>query len=108
MSVCDTCPVPGHCCRFLSLGGGSFAKDAQTIEEAEAVIADHNEHRRPPDSGPLPFRPLMKRGSGDWIFWCPNLNRSTGRCDDYANRPYCCSNYEPGSDRLCVLHKEAA
>lgn len=89
------------------LGGGSFAVDAQTPEEAEAFVRDHNDNRRPPGTGPLPFRPLFKRATeGAWVWWCPNLNQRTGRCDDYANRPHCCSSYKPGADGLCVLHKE--
>jgi Fe-S-cluster containining protein len=111
-SACDSCPVPGHCCRQVMLGGGSFARSAKTIEEAERYIRTAH----PWDEGgsnpetqvvgpPLPFHPLMRRQDGAWIWWCPNLDQRSGRCLDYENRPLCCSDYEPGTDRLCVLHE---
>lgn len=105
MSVCDTCPVPGHCCRSIVLGGGSFAKHETTIEGAERFIRLAENVA----GNPLPFHPLF-RGEHPtqgpyWVWWCPNLNRETGRCDDYENRPMCCSDYEPMTDELCVLHE---
>lgn len=58
---------------------------------------------------PMPFHPLFKRAmDGAWLWWCPNLNRETGRCDDYENRPFCCSDYEPKTDGLCVLYEGEA
>lgn len=109
MSVCETCPQPGHCCRSIMLGGGSFAIDAATTDEAEAEMARQNlanasGHGKPEFGGPMPFRPLFKRASdGVWIWWCPNLSPATGRCLDYANRPYACRDYEPKSDAICIL-----
>lgn len=100
MSLCDTCPAPGHCCRTMGLGLASAA-NASTIETAQAWMAD----MRDPDGGKLPFRPLFKRQDGLWVWWCPNLNARTGRCDDYANRPLACRDYEPASDGLCILHE---
>lgn len=100
--LCDTCLDPGHCCRFISLAGGTFGANCETPEEVEALIAGHNETYLPPGTGPMPFRPLLKRSDGVWVFWCPNLDRETGRCNDYENRPFACSNYAAGSDPLCV------
>jgi Fe-S-cluster containining protein len=101
VSVCDACPEPGHCCRAIVLGGGSFAREAASLENAERTIRAASDVLGPP----MPFHPLFKRQDGAWVWWCPNLNAKSGRCDDYANRPFCCSHYEPGTDRLCVLHK---
>lgn len=100
MSVCDSCPEPGHCCRYLMLNGGNFPSRGGTIEKAEAELrADR------PFGPPLPFHPLFKRSDDIWVLWCPNLDLKSGRCLDYANRPGCCSDYEPGTDRLCILHE---
>lgn len=63
------------------------------------------ENVRDEDGGRLPFRPLFRRSDGLWVWWCPNLNAKTGRCDDYANRPFACRDYEPKTDRLCILHE---
>jgi Fe-S-cluster containining protein len=112
MSACDTCSIPGYCCRHFRLNGGSFASEVDTIEEAEALIAEQNSMRvdHPIPSMPgagnvLPFRALYKASTG-WIWWCPNLNRETGRCDDYANRPETCRMYDPGIDANCTVHPE--
>jgi len=100
MSVCDTCPIPGHCCRYLVLNGGYFPPRGGTIERAQAALrADR------PFGSPLPFRPLFQMSDGSWVLWCPNLDLKTGRCNDYENRPLACSDYEPASDPLCVLHE---
>jgi Fe-S-cluster containining protein len=99
MSACDTCPVPGHCCRVVSL---SFKPplDAKTIAEAETALAS----KLDPLGYDLPFRPLFRRSDGIWVWWCPKLDRKTGRCGDYENRPYLCRRYEPRQDPLCILH----
>lgn len=104
ISPCETCPVPGHCCRFLTLG--YLAEHAETVEEAEREIAKFNAGPSREYNGFLPFRPLFKASDGTWRWWCPNLNLTSGRCDDYENRPYACSSYQPGTDRLCVLFEE--
>ena len=112
MSACDTCPKPGHCCRAISLGGG-MPFDAETSEQAQEWLDGINyaNSQGPTDTPdamhlPLPFRPLFKRATeGGWMWWCPNLNRATGRCDDYDNRPHTCRMYKPKEDALCVLHE---
>lgn len=86
------------------LGGGSYGRDCETIEQVEQLISHSDELVLGP---PLPFRPLFRRQDGIWALWCPNLDLKSGRCNDYANRPMCCSEYEPGTDRLCVLHEPA-
>lgn len=98
--MCDSCMVPGHCCRSLTLGGGDFGRDIDTIEGIERELRNEGERRY--TGNPMPFHPLFKRSDGVWVFWCPNLDQRTGRCLDYENRPFCCSNYRPGTDGLCV------
>lgn len=89
--------------------GGSFAQEAQSTEQAAAELAKVNAANAAfPDvlaGGPMPFRPLFKRSDGAWVWWCPNLSPTTGRCLDYENRPFACRDYEPGTDRLCVLYE---
>lgn len=111
-SACDHCPVPGHCCRAITLG--YLARDANTIEEAQAEIDLWNARDLDaiaqcgrPTNGFMPFRPMFKTQAGHWVWWCPNLNPKTGRCDDYANRPYACHHYQPKMDALCILHGQA-
>lgn len=108
MSVCDTCPQPGHCCRSIVLGGGSFAKHCTTADEFDAYMRDCNAGVADihPIGPPMPFRPLFRRSDGVWALWCPNLSPA-GRCLDYENRPFCCSHYEPKTDALCVLTEAA-
>lgn len=109
MSVCDTCPAPGHCCRAVCLGGGHFAMNADTPEQAQAEIDRVNASPlHVAVNGKLPFRPLFRRATdGAWMWWCPNLSAQTGRCLDYANRPTLCRAYQPRTDALCVLPSAA-
>lgn len=105
-SACDTCPVPGHCCRSIVLG--SFGVLLDSPVDAQAEIDRCNRDNAASDAipgGPIPFHPLFKRQDGTWVWWCPNLSETTGRCLDYENRPYACIHYQPGMDRLCVLHE---
>jgi Fe-S-cluster containining protein len=103
-SMCDTCMVPGHCCRKLMLGGGDAYRDVDDPVEVERLMA---EGKRDGEGGlyagaVMPFKVLMRRQDGIWVFWCPKLDQRTGRCMDYENRPFCCSTYQPGTDELCV------
>jgi Fe-S-cluster containining protein len=99
-SMCDTCLAPGHCCRSLMLGGGSFARNLDTVEEVERELRNEGEGRYA--GNPMPFKVLFRRSDNIWVFWCPKLDQPTGRCTDYENRPHCCSSYDPGTDGLCV------
>lgn len=109
VSACDTCPVPGQCCRSIILGGGSFALDAQTADEAQAHVDQVNATPLfTAVNGVMPFRPLMKRATdGAWVWWCPNLSAETGRCLDYDNRPGACRHYQPGDDAMCALFEKS-
>lgn len=93
---CDTCPVPGNCCRFFELQGGEFAVGKSYLETLVLLATRF-----------VPFMPLVRSPIfKGWRFWCPNLGRD-GRCTDYENRPDTCRKYEVGSDPLCVLHVPA-
>lgn len=109
-SMCDRCMTPGHCCRRLSLAGGSYATHLDDPVAVEQLIADgliNREEERHYFGPIMPFRVLMRTRDGEWVFWCPNLDPRTGRCLDYENRPVCCSSYAPGTDPLCVHHWSA-
>jgi Fe-S-cluster containining protein len=104
MSACDTCPVPGHCCRWMYLNGGAFPR-GDTVEEAQASIDEHNAYMADKvAANPISMKPLFKNSNAGWVVWCPNLNQKTGRCMDYENRPDLCKDFEPGSAPLCILH----
>lgn len=97
MSLCDTCPRPGACCRFFSLnqsGGIDQWSGMPLLEAIAGVAASHTEDH--------PFVPLYRRPNGVTVWWCPNLGRD-GRCMDYDRRPYTCRSFEPASEKLCVL-----
>lgn len=98
--LCETCLVPGHCCRALVLAGGEFARHCDTVEDVQRELRNEGEQRY--DGPAMPFQPLLRRRDGIWVFWCPRLDAKTGRCLDYDNRPNCCRSYAPGSDPLCV------
>jgi Fe-S-cluster containining protein len=94
MSLCDTCHTPGRCCRVFHLKttSGSYG-EGETMLEVMSKLAMWG----------FPFMPLFKlRSTGQWRFWCPNLDLKTGRCNDYENRPKLCAEYAPGQDDLCV------
>lgn len=97
MSRCDTCAIPGSCCRYfeLSIFGlivGLPGMEVDTADGAEALVDPEKS---------TPFRALLQRPNGAWLFWCRNLRRD-GRCGDYSNRPGTCRVYEPETDNLCV------
>jgi Fe-S-cluster containining protein len=53
----------------------------------------------------LPFRPIAGSMTAEgWRYWCPALDRSTGRCTIYDNRPELCRSYNAGRDNLCIHH----
>lgn len=101
--ACDSCPKPGRCCTGLVLNGGELAKGT-TMLAALATMATLR-HQRADGRMTIgaPFMPLMQRGDGEWLWWCPNL-QADGRCGDYENRPEPCWRYTAGDDFLCVMH----
>lgn len=101
-SLCDSCPVPGKCCRVFTLNGG--LPELKTVEEVQTWI----DKRNASTDETLPFKPLFRDSKEAWWFWCPNLSQKTGRCLDYENRPETCWSYEPKSSGLCVLFEEPA
>ena len=107
MSLCDVCHAPGLCCRriFLSTVKEDGAREPLTIWSDE----DPTEQIR--ERG-YPFVAVEKwsewtdpdgRAYSAWVWGCPNLNPVTGRCDDYANRPQVCRDFEPRQNELCAL-----
>ena len=95
--LCETCISPGACCDDLYLMGDDGQRKVDTpmsFERAEHVAMSHG----------LPFRPLRQMPNGEWRWWCSALDRSTGRCTVYENRPQLCRDYVAGSDPLCVHH----
>lgn len=98
MSICDSCREPGACCKRLMLGGVT-EKAFPTIDDAQAVAAAW-----PFEPNGLPFVPV-RVVQGYWLYTCPRLDRETGRCTDYENRPALCRNYEPKSDPLCAEYE---
>lgn len=107
MSLCDTCRVPGHCCRRFILNGGDFAWRTTMLEAlAAASTVLHGTDDIGYQIG-LPFVPFYRDSNGRWWWWCPHLTRD-GRCDDYENRPHVCRSFEPASDPLCIYHRPTA
>lgn len=107
MSVCDTCPKPGACCKRLRLHGQNGVITFWKEDGLEAV-----QHFL--DTNGLPFAPIeivaeekdepMQQTYVEYVFSCPKLGLD-GRCTIYADRPQLCRDYQPGSDQLCVLYK---
>jgi Fe-S-cluster containining protein len=97
MSVCDSCFVPGNCCRAVILSGDPRVATVETALEAIVQMAAQSGF----EEHPLSFMPLYRRRDGNWVWWCFNL-LPNGRCGDYANRPHACRTYEAGTDDLCV------
>ncbi len=107
MSACDTCSNPGHCCKDFVLHNGKTGvafPEGDWENRANAYIARHS----------LPFKALRidnsqfhetLEGHVGVRYMCPLLTPE-GRCGDYENRPALCREYEPLSDRLCVMYVE--
>jgi Fe-S-cluster containining protein len=107
MSVCDSCPKPGSCCKGFTLNNGRNSPgfpERDWMARGTEYAARHG----------LPFIPLETYVSEHpdqvdgyvGIRWtCKNLTPE-GRCGDYENRPNLCRIYEPGQDKLCAVYVE--
>lgn len=100
VSMCDRCLAPGHCCKelFLSNADGPFTVWAGTANETMERRGE-------------PFRSLYRvdtfRTEGGALYethawYCPKLDKATGRCTIYDSRPQVCRDFEPMSGPLCV------
>lgn len=122
MSKCDTCALPGYCCRSIRLFGqrvtplGFEVTFSDELDPAKALkaISVHD----------LPFVPVARRETyqpadppgwegapisptrSTWTYSCPRLGED-GRCTDYDNRPWLCRQFAPEDDALC-LHYQGA
>jgi Fe-S-cluster containining protein len=106
-SMCDTCMAPGACCREITLGGGTYCLDLDDPAEVERRMREGkmDDKGRRYIGSIMPFKVLRRdEESRAWIFSCPKLDPMSGRCTIYAERPFCCSDYKPGQDGLCVHH----
>lgn len=106
MSLCDTCAMPGRCCRHFVLGGGSYGRGMTPLELLADLATIYQKDDSRTSLG-VPFMPLFRKSDGMWAFWCPNLGLD-GRCTDYANRPNTCVIFEPASDPLCLYYVKPA
>lgn len=102
MSLCDTCAMPGRCCRHFVLDRGNYGLGMALLELLADLATIHMKNGDRVSLG-VPFMPLFRKSDGMWVFWCPNLGLD-GRCMDYANRPNTCVIYEPAEDQLCLYH----
>jgi len=104
MSLCGICPKPGACCKDFTISKITYWID-EGLEAAQKDFADRG----------LPFQVIGWRREtwksdeddgreyGEARCDCPKLT-ADGRCSIYSTRPKTCSNYEPASDGLCVMH----
>lgn len=111
---CRNCPQPGKCCSWFNIDVPATRPLRHPLEVYAWLASVVHDDPAMGDTG-LPFLPLHRRASDDWLaaggnaewrFWCPRLGRD-GRCTDYEHRPKLCRLYEPGTDRLCALHTPA-
>lgn len=105
-SVCDSCFVPGYCCRKLDLSNA----DGYLSTWADQ---GHAGARRLMIECDLPFEPIHVTSTSvdeegrEWVTWrwsCPKL-QPDGRCGIYEQRPLTCRSFEAGTDPLCVHYK---
>lgn len=110
--LCDVCKDPGACCREIPLSAVFWDDEDINIEwprRRDDYAAGPNGH--------MPFTPIRKdlRSAGhvdpatgrtysQWLFSCSAL-QPDGRCGVYLTRPFCCSSYRAGSDRLCAMYR---
>lgn len=92
MSLCDTCKDPGHCCREIPIWGIE-----KTTLEVIAYIVEQD----------WPFEISYIHEDGRGRYECRNL-LPNGRCGDYENRPFICSDFVEASDRLCCHYMPTA
>lgn len=94
---CDKCVSPGMCCKAFPLN--QYFKFGSTPEQVLKFVADQG----------FPFVPLRRMNMfpmvGQWLeqwqFSCKAL-AADGRCTIYEKRPKLCSDYQPGTDVMCV------
>jgi Fe-S-cluster containining protein len=106
MSLCSICPEPGRCCKQFCLPSAPPFWKSSWEEDAQAWL----------DKYELPYAPHSigsthtDEESGEeyvavW-FGCPHVTEK-GLCGIYQTRPDTCRTFLPGSDSLCVFHKDA-
>lgn len=108
MSRCDSCAIPGFCCREIRLFGRVVEGGPPSGEIIIPGESEPGAYVASISAEPLPFKPAAKRASfGDlghtWTWTCPRLD-PTGRCGDYENRPQLCRDFEPETDHMCLHH----
>jgi len=109
VALCDVCKSPGACCRNFPLSIVFW--DDESIEDQWAAA----KRRFEPSNGEMPFVPVRKcegstwrdpdsgRMYSEWRFRC-NALQPNGRCGVYADRPYPCRAFLPGSNSLCAMY----
>lgn len=84
------CPVPGACCRGFVINTNADLSDAETTER---LVRTYN----------LGQMKLIGRTAYNTpILVCSWLDKETGLCIDYENRPQLCRDFTPLSDPLCA------
>lgn len=87
---CLSCQKRGDCCKNFKLGtkGKVISLSAgYTRNNVETFLKEEG----------LPFVVLGMDKYEDWRFGCFQLDKDTGLCLNYENRPYICRNYVPGN-----------
>lgn len=109
MSLCDSCPKPGECCRNIHLYYADGAEVTTWADDPLGVQRVLAERALPfvPSSVEIYVSPPDSEEPGreycTWVFQCPKLG-ADGRCTDYENRPELCRHLEPGASEPCVLY----
>jgi len=99
MSICDTCRVPGACCKGFVL---NFRVSADNWhDEATQKLAQYRLDFIRPVRPHVTSRDMPERVSV--MFDCTRVGED-GRCTQYEDRPPLCHAYEAGSDSLCAMH----
>ena len=104
MSLCEKCYSPGACCKRLNLtlSNGTHLTVWDDTDPTAYLHANFD----------LPFVALSKQSTwtdengrdySSWHWSCPRLG-ADGRCSQYKDRPRLCRDFEPRSDRLCVMY----
>ncbi len=104
MSICDRCIQPGACCRGFRLS--LRFEPGMTTEAVHAeMMSRSTEPERVADMVPVHENdpPPEDEGRVRWTFNCSRL-RADGRCGNHKDRPQLCRDFQPLSDRLCVMH----
>ena len=103
-TLCDSCFAPGACCQRLHLTSKGEPvvvwSDEPGAADAWAMTRGHPFHQV--DIGRTYTDQESGRTYHEPVWGCRALDKSTGRCTIYADRPQLCRDYEPASDALCV------